>query len=438
MISSINLSSPQSMNKVNILKELEQYISSFIKTKKEGNFIHITEIVLSQIYEFCKKYNIGKNELYEHIAVIIHKNNIIFPFKRFFIKNVDKRFKTLVNFDYKKRLEMTPHNPFKFIQFKTKSFFDFRFDQKKYLLFRFTLEDYDMDILSDIFNEEARMRAKRYDSDLSVYDQWYNKNNPFVKNLVRYIIEKGISINNTVSHTIETYTLREAMWYIKAKECTSFKPTLALAFFKMFNATRILDFSAGWGDRLLAAIAYGADLYVGYDPNTDLKKGHNAIIRTFVSKEFRKKYSVKYTPFERSKLNSNQTFDMVFTSPPYFDLEVYSNNDTQSVKSFKNVEEWINGFLLPSVQKSWNVLDINGHMVLHIADYKDKKYVEQMNLYIQCRCQGSTFLGVVGSIGAQGSPKPLWVWNKKLNTNLEKSAHAEQLLRQHFPYIHLS
>lgn len=425
------------LSKANIQRELDNYISSFVKTKKEGNFIVIDKVALTQIDKFGKTHNISKNELYEYIANTIHKSDIIFPFKRFFIKDVNERFSKLVNFDYTERLEMTNDNPFKFIHFKTNRFFDFRFDQKKYLLLRFTLEDYDMDILSDIFNEEARMRAKRYDSELSVYDQWYNTNDPFVKNLIRHIIERGIRIDNTVSHTIETYTLREAMWYIKAKECTSFKPTLALAFFKMFNATRILDFSAGWGDRLLAAIAHGADLYVGYDPNTDLKKGHNAIIRTFVPKEHRKKYSVKYTPFERSKLNSNQTFDMVFTSPPYFDLEVYSKDSTQSIKSFKNVADWINGFLLPAVQKSWNVLETNGHMVLHIADYKDKKYVEQMNLYIQSSCQGSRFLGVVGSIGAQGSPKPLWVWKKEVNTNLEKSMYAEKLIRQYFPYIHL-
>lgn len=436
---SLNLSNNKTnLSKANIQKELKEYISSFIKIKKEGNFISIDKVAFNKINKFCKAYNIEKNELYEFIANVIHTYDIIFPFKRFFIKNIDERFNKLMNFNYTKRLETTSYNPFKFIHFKSNRFFDFRFDQKKYLLFRFTLEDYDMDILSDIFNEEPRMRAIRYDSDISVYDQWYNKNNPFVKNLVRHIIENGIYINNkNVTHKIDTYTLREAMWHIKAKECTSFKPTLALAFFKMFNATRILDFSAGWGDRLLAAIAHGAELYVGYDPNTDLKKGHNEIIRTFIPKEFRKKFSIKYTPFERSKLNSNQTFDMVFTSPPYFDLEVYSNKNTQSIKSFKNVKDWINGFLLPAIQKSWNVLDTNGHMVLHIADYKDKKYVEQMNLYIQSRCQGSRFLGIVGAIGAQGSPKPLWVWKKELNTNLEKSMCAEQLILQHFPYINL-
>ena len=41
-----------------------------------------------------------------------------------------------------------------------------------------------------------------------------------------------------------------------AKECTQFKPSLALTVLQLLRAKRVLDFSAGWGDRLLGAIAH--------------------------------------------------------------------------------------------------------------------------------------------------------------------------------------
>jgi tRNA1(Val) A37 N6-methylase TrmN6 len=226
------------------------------------------------------------------------------------------------------------------------------------------------------------------------------------------------------------------MWATKAKECTSFKPTLAYAFFKMYNAKRILDFSAGWGDRLIASIASNVERYTAFDPNADLKNGHDEMIKMFVPKQDRKNYKITYEPFEKATLDPKQTFDMVFTSPPYFDLEEYSKDKTQSISSFKTVNEWTNGFLIPAIQKAWDVLEENGHMVLHIADYKDKRYVEAMNLYIQWKCEKSLFLGIVGSIGMQGQPKPLWVWKKINTTNVERSKQAENYLKKLFPYVY--
>ena len=45
----------------------------------------------------------------------------------------------------------------------------------------------------------------------------------------------------------------------------------------------------------------------------------------------------------------DKTFDMCLTSPPYFDLEVYSHEDTQSIKNFETYEEWIEGFIKPII-----------------------------------------------------------------------------------------
>ena len=79
--------------------------------------------------------------------------------------------------------------------------------------------------------------------------------------------------------------LRSYMLYqMGAKECNFFNPALCMRLYLGYNRTRgpikVLDPSAGWGDRMITAIACG-DLvaeYHGYDPNADLKEAYQEII----------------------------------------------------------------------------------------------------------------------------------------------------------------
>ena len=48
---------------------------------------------------------------------------------------------------------------------------------------------------------------------------------------------------------------------------------------KKIKATKVLDFTAGWGARLIAAMALDID-YTGIDANKALKPGYDKIIKT--------------------------------------------------------------------------------------------------------------------------------------------------------------
>ena len=43
-------------------------------------------------------------------------------------------------------------------------------------------------------------------------------------------------------------------------------------------------------------------------------------------------------------------FDVCITSPPYYDLEVYSEEDTQSIQLYNTYEEWLDGFIRPIIE----------------------------------------------------------------------------------------
>lgn len=135
------------------------------------------------------------------------------------------------------------------------------------------------------------------------------------------------------------------------------------------RGSRVLDFSAGWGDRLVGAAAAKTVLsYQAFDPNTDLIPGHTAIIERLVDEPRRKNFSVIYEPAQHVELPYGRTYDLIFTSPPFFDLEIYTDKAGQSVLDFTTRDAWLVGFLFVCFRKFWKVLEFGGHMAIHMSD----------------------------------------------------------------------
>ena len=59
---------------------------------------------------------------------------------------------------------------------------------------------------------------------------------------------------------------------------SSMRTSAALQMYRKYNAKKVLDFTAGWGSRMTAALAADID-YIGIDSNKSLKKGYNKIIK---------------------------------------------------------------------------------------------------------------------------------------------------------------
>ena len=77
--------------------------------------------------------------------------------------------------------------------------------------------------------------------------------------------------------------------------------------------------------------------------------------------------------FETAKLPSNMTFDFIFTSPPFYDKEIYSDSPEDSLLSYGSLDEWIDKFLLYSTKKAWNLLEVGGHYLIYIRDVIKKE-----------------------------------------------------------------
>jgi hypothetical protein len=62
--------------------------------------------------------------------------------------------------------------------------------------------------------------------------------------------------------------------------------------------------------------------------------------------------------------------DLVFTSPPYFAKEVYSDDANQSCHKFSNYENWRDGFLRPTLETAVAWLRKDRYLLWNIADAK--------------------------------------------------------------------
>lgn len=346
-------------------------------------------------------------------------NIIPFPFKDTYMKNDPdfymnnlKECNTPVNSIHKK-----PWN----INFKATFYKDGPLIFPTNLLYCFDHADDEYekhDIYCDFFTEKNRLSARRIDTEFSPLEQFNNKK--FVASIMLKIL------NTTI---LNPSTLREAI-YNECKEATQFKPSLMVVVLKkLFNNTKnikILDFSAGWGDRMIAAIALDVQEYHGYDPNIELIEGHQKIINTFNAQD---KIKMTYLPFEPDTTIVNKNyFDCVFTSPPFFNFEVYSKDETQSIHANPTLKDWMRNFLFKSLKKSWDALNIGGYLVIHMTDVGKTKVCEPMCLYIQGNFKGAKYIGVVGSVGKAGKPRPLWIFQKIPVTNVKMADKCEKAL----------
>ena len=153
----------------------------------------------------------------------------------------------------------------------------------------------------------------------------------------------------------------------------------------------IYDPSCGWGGRILGAMSVSDDRhihYVGTDPNPEnYPEGlhpcgkYGEIAEFYNNKTYRgNSFYSETNTYEVYRIGSedirnNEEFakhrgkvDLVFTSPPYFNREAYSEDDNQSYKKFNTYDSWRDGFLRPTLETCVEWLRSERYLLWNIAD----------------------------------------------------------------------
>lgn len=158
------------------------------------------------------------------------------------------------------------------------------------------------------------------------------------------------------------------------KSPANYPPFTARAIYERFlppEGGHLLDPCAGYGGRLLGALASDKVLsYRGIDPSERSVKSAQQMIKD-ISQVYGKdpaNYKVVRDTAENWNPQAYQSYyDLVFTSPPYFDQEEYAEDPlqvSQTCKTWQDYERWCR-----SVVQNWiNLLKPLGHIVLHVSD----------------------------------------------------------------------
>ncbi len=211
----------------------------------------------------------------------------------------------------------------------------------------------------------AKAKARRHDQDQSTYEIWQTeKPNLLERACLSY--QAYHPEENLLAQPIQVI---EDECFLRLRQLGGpglFPSLLAVGFFKKFKATKVLDLAAGWGCRLTAACAAHVE-YVGADPNTELIEPHQSIIKQWGDST---KHKVIAQPFEDIKWDPKEygTFDMLFSSPPFFNLEVYSDEKTQCSERYPTLDKWLQEFLYPSFRTADKLLKPGAIIVVHLND----------------------------------------------------------------------
>lgn len=150
----------------------------------------------------------------------------------------------------------------------------------------------------------------------------------------------------------------------------NFRPAVAKALIDRYcpEGGAVFDPCAGYGGRMMGFYASHAGSYVGVDASRRTVTGLRRMARTVGGHFSGKRVVIEHAAFE--DLNMEGEFDLVFTSPPYFDAEWYGDDPEQSAVRYPDYAVWLEEFLFALVDKAVASLGPDGCLALNVANVK--------------------------------------------------------------------
>lgn len=172
--------------------------------------------------------------------------------------------------------------------------------------------------------------------------------------------------NNLASPT----ALRRALELVTGENIQNFKSLNARVIAERLCPViwgNVYDYSAGYGGRLLgittSTMRYN---YHGIDPNTETVKNLN-YLNELIYQAVGNKGKITCSVSEEFE---PENIDLAFSSPPYFNLEKYTDEPTQCMVRYTTLDEWFEGYVEPTMKNIYKGLADNGIFATNIADYK--------------------------------------------------------------------
>jgi len=207
-------------------------------------------------------------------------------------------------------------------------------------------------------------------------DVWYD-DELFRKAIVSRIKWGGYELDETGSADMSASYMRKALrTYSGVQRVSNFRPSAAATIYDHYAGDGIVwDMSCGYGGRLLGAmVSDRVKKYIGTEP---CEETFNGLERMAEDWSMGFKTRVQLNRVGSEDFTTDEEVDLCFTSPPYFNTEIYSYEDSQSWKRYQTVEEWNIKFLAQTIANCWESLKVGGHMILNVANVKNHPTLEE-------------------------------------------------------------
>lgn len=158
---------------------------------------------------------------------------------------------------------------------------------------------------------------------------------------------------------------------------TMFRPHLSKTIVSSFSGDVVLDPCAGWGGRLLGTVASGKQ-YIGFEPNIDT---YNNLLRLVEFLGINNQVTLFNDVAENMMNYEFGGVDIILTSPPYFNLEVYCESDQQCENRFDNYTNWSEQWLNDVIKKSLSKLNSGGVSCWNVHNIGKMKMIDDVSQY---------------------------------------------------------
>jgi len=204
--------------------------------------------------------------------------------------------------------------------------------------------------------------------------------------LFKMAIDKRIKYGDNISDA----GMRKVLsWTHGTQKVSNFRPTIAKFIYDNYSGDgNVLDFSSGFGGRLFGAMSSKeVKCYTGVDP---CEETFNRLVNIQDTLEHTIDINLINQPFEETDLKHG-TYDLAFSSPPYFNTEEYSYESTQSFINHDTKDLWRDNFLEVLIKKCYSYIKPDGHFIINIANVRTYKDLEDDTIRL-CEENGFKFI----------------------------------------------
>ena len=175
------------------------------------------------------------------------------------------------------------------------------------------------------------------------------------------------------------------------RSVSNFKPVISKFIYDNYcpENGKVFDPCSGYSGRLAGCIASNKNIfYHGIDPNGKTAVGNMEMANFFSSQynvlgERIYKYRFRFDMGMAEEVMSEirEEYDLIFTSPPYWNVEIYSEEMSQSCNKYESYENWLQNFLYNIVDYSKRLLKEDGYLAINIKNTEKYKIADDICSY---------------------------------------------------------